>query len=573
MKMTKYVGMGAIGLALVAVNGCYEYQAPVSGTLGETYTQRQRADADKLLDGITNLTLADAQRIAVINNPTFIAASHAVNAARMRYYQAIGAYSPTLGVDFTLQNSHSWTKNTHNVPSNPQRTDHFNISTGVNANWLVFDSLAREFNVKASSHSLDYQRMLEADECRLLMQAVSSAYNQVLLAIENKRIALEDRDFQQSSLQYTQMKYQVGSVPKGDVLNFEILVNSAESNLVAADNQYETAVYALAVLMGYPDGSLPREIKFASDFKNYVSTPPAVEVYLDTALANRPDLKAYREQLEIAKYQMYQTYSAFGPSINLFANFGVGYQYNTNVGSDRYEAQADYRRHNRSTTPSFNYGVTADWMIFNGFIRYNQMREYQANLAVADYQAAAKWMSVVEEVRTAYSNYIQSVKQTAIFEKIRDLSAEQRTLVDSEYRGGNVELTRLNEAQRNLVEAETNLASSYINIQNAKAQLDAAVAAPLANSQRDTGDYVSPAVPAAGQDAQPSTDLNSTDPAQSAKPVKMPDSNTKAPATTSVSIKNPAPVPAKSQAPAAVSPVKPEPVVIPPSSMAPPPSK
>ena len=57
----------------------------------------------------------------------------------------------------------------------------------------------------------------------------------------------------------------------------------------------------------------------------------------------------------------------------------------------------------------------------------------------------------------------------------RDGSAKQRDLVDDEYRAGNAELTRLNEAQRDLVSAETNLASSYINVQNAKAQLDAVV--------------------------------------------------------------------------------------------------
>ena len=70
MELKKYVGKGAIGLMLIAIGGCYEYPPPASGTLGETYTQRPRGDADKLLEGISDLTLADAQRIAVINNPT-----------------------------------------------------------------------------------------------------------------------------------------------------------------------------------------------------------------------------------------------------------------------------------------------------------------------------------------------------------------------------------------------------------------------------------------------------------------------------------------------------------------------
>ena len=75
---------------------------------------------------------------------------------------------------------------------------------------------------------------------------------------------------------------------------------------------------------------------------------------------------------------------------------------------------------------------------------------------------------------------MQTVRQTRIYEKTQELSKKQRDLVDEEYRAGNAELTRLNEAQRDLVRAETNLASSYIAIQNAKAQLDSAVGANTA---------------------------------------------------------------------------------------------
>ena len=90
MEWKKFARGGAFGLLLIAIGGCYEYKAPPAATLGETYTRRDRDKADELLNGITELTLADAQRIAVLNNPTYIAASHAVNAARMRYYQSLG---------------------------------------------------------------------------------------------------------------------------------------------------------------------------------------------------------------------------------------------------------------------------------------------------------------------------------------------------------------------------------------------------------------------------------------------------------------------------------------------------
>ena len=467
------------------VGGCYQYTPPSAVTKGDIYSQRVKDDREDLFKGMKQLTRSDAQRIALKNNPTYIAAYHAVAAARMRYYQAWGAYSPQISAGFSAQDriSRMYNARTSLGHNGSNRSGSFSTNTSIGATLLLFDGLAREFGVLAAEHSMEYEKAMEADQCRTIMQAVAVAYNTVLLAIENRRIAEEDRRFQMSSLKDTKYKFEAGAVPLSDVLNFEILMNSAEVSMIDADYQYETAIYSLAVLMGYPDGTLPAELEFPSDFKSDFGDLPAVEIYLDAALAHRPDLKGYREQLEVSRYQLYQTYSAYSPTVSAFAEFGFGTNASRshvgrhNIGNVYYASEDSRSYYNQ---PSFSYGVTADWTIFNGFIRYNTMREYQANLAVAEYSVAAQWFTVVGEVRAAYANYVQTVRQTRFYEKIRELSKKQRDLVDEEYRAGNAELTRLNEAQRDLVEAETNLASSYISIQNAKAQLDAAVGANTA---------------------------------------------------------------------------------------------
>ena len=483
----------ASGLLLLC--GCYNYPDAPKATYGDSFTHREKDKNDDLFKGMKRLTLADAQRIALANNPDYLSAAFSINAARSKYYQALGAYSPVVTADFTLKNSHSWA--THQVnaadygrPGEHRRTDSFTTNTGVSANLLLFDGLAREFNWLAAKHNVNYKKNLEADACRLLMRAVAYAYNEVLLAIENRRIADEDRKFQQISLKDTQYKFDAGAVPLSDVLNFQILMNNADVSMIAADYQYETAVYALAVLMGYPDGTLPADLAFDGDFKNIYENMPSVEVYLDAALANRPDLKGYRDQLEVAKYQMYATYSAYSPQASAFASFG----YNTNL-SRYHDYEYPRSAHDYANAPSFSYGLSASWTIFNGFTRYNKVREYQAYLAVADYSVATQWFAVVREVRTAYANYIQSVKKNKLYLKTRDLSKKQRDLVDDEYRAGNAELTRLNEAQRDLVQAETNLASSYINIQNARAQLDAAVGVNTADYYAKQSGKASDAAP------------------------------------------------------------------------------
>ena len=478
MKLTKRFAGKILGLiAVAALGGCYSYNPAPKATLGDTYTHREKDAADKMLDGIEKLTLAQAQKIALKNNPSYIAAHHAIEAARFRYYQAMGAWLPTVKASFSLSDGNTWRRGPENMNEQSgftRRTHSLSTNTAISANWLIFDGLSREFGIMARKSSVEYYKNMDSDYCRKMMYAVAQAYNNVLLAIAQRRIAEENRKFQQISLKDTNYKFQAGAVPLSDVLNFEILMNSADVDLIAADYTYDASLYALAVLMGYPEGTLPSNVKFPIELDLNFHELPAVEIYLDTALANRPDLKAYRTQLETARYQLYQSYSAYSPTVSAFAEFGFG----TNAANYR-DWETD-QPHTYSNNPAFSYGLSVNWTLFNGFARYNTMREYQANLAVADYEVAAQWFNVVSEVRTAYANYIKNVKQTRLNKKIRDLAAKQRDLVDDEYRAGNAELTRLNEAQRDLVSYESKLASSYVSVQNAKAQLDFAVGANTA---------------------------------------------------------------------------------------------
>lgn len=475
MKLQRFTPWAAAVALMSVVSGCYNYPPPPSSALSSSYTQRQKDKADEIFSGMKELSLAEAKRMALVNNPTYAAAYQAISVARMRYYQALGAYSPTVTSGVDVGQNNTWNDHTNNrVTPISNRTETFGTNTNIQANLLVFDGLSREFQVMITDRGIDYQALLHADEARTLVRAVSYAYNTVLLAIEKKRIAIEDMDFQLKSLQDTEHKYQAGVLPLSDVLNFRINANAAASNKLQADYQYEIALYALGALIGYPEVALPSDILFPEDFKKESEELMGVDVYLDTALANRPDLKAYRKQLEIARYQVYQTYSSYSPTINAYAQYNIATSNTNNVGA--------YRSH--GYTPSFGYGLQADWTIFNGFIRYNTMRQYQANMAIVDYQVFQKWLDVVQDVRNSYANYIQSVKQTKLYEKTRDLSQQQRDLVAEEYRAGTAEITRLNQAQRDLVSAETDLASSYINVQNAKAQLDAAIG--IANEEVTT---------------------------------------------------------------------------------------
>ncbi len=480
-------------VALAAViTGCVEYNPPPAVIDESSYSLKKDPGADQRLKGITSLSLADAQRIALANNPSYIQAYYAVNAAKMRYYQALGQYSPQLNASFNIGDQATWNKKNVYVTgssTSSDRSNTFYTTTSLQASWLLFDGLSRYFSVKMAESEHNYYKELDADSCRQLMRSVAYAYNSIMLAIEDQNIALEDMNFQTKNLKITQAKYQAGTVPRSDVLNFEIYVNAAEINFIQAKYQYDIAVYALAVLMGYPEGTLPDTIKYPPIPTNFAETLPSVETYLDAAIANRPDLRALREKLKIMQYQVYQTYSAYSPSVSAYANFNYATTYNQDSGVIQnpgtqyaYDAGTLW---SYNAGPSIDYGLQAQWTLFNGFIRYNRYREAVANLASSHYELANQWITVVNEVRGAYANYLQSVKKAKILERTLKLTTEQRDLVQEEYDAGNTEITRLNEAQRDLVDAQSNLASAYITVQNASAQLDAAVAELTADYYRD----------------------------------------------------------------------------------------
>jgi len=326
-------------------------------------------------------------------------------------------------------------------------------------------------NVSIAKYLADNKKQLEENARRILLNSVASAYNDILLAIEQQRIARADMEFQLKNLKETQLKYQAGAVPLSDVLNFKILNNTATGSQIAAEYRYNIAVYSLSSLMGIPTAKLPAYIKFPPINPDTDEHLTSVDVYLDTALNNRPDLKSYRDLVKVAQYGVYRSYGSYSPTVSAYGTLDYG----TNLTrySGGYNGNLNTASHTYYNNPGSQVGVQAELLMFDGLKRENIVREMKAELSRAKFEAASSWISIIQEVRGAYDNYVQNIKQAKLYEKTLLLVNKQRDLVEEEYRAGNTELTRLNEAQRNVVEADTNLVQALVNVRKARAQLDA----------------------------------------------------------------------------------------------------
>jgi outer membrane protein len=323
-------------------------------------------------------------------------------------------------------------------------------------------------NLLAAKHNWKQSEALERDARRTLIKAVASAYNDILLATEKERIATADMVYNEKLLKETELKFDAGAVPLSDVLNFRINYNNAENSLISASYSLANSKYTLAALMGLTESMLPPTGKFPP-IPSAEETLADVSIYLDTALANRPDLRAYRESLENYKYKYYSSICAFGPVVS--ATGSTYYQAKTTHTSGSYgNANSNYYQKGWN----YGYGAGVSWSVFNGGYTYFGMRQAQASVAQAEFTLAGKWIAVIQEVRSAYDNYNVNVRQARLYKKTLELVKKNRDLVEEQYKAGSAAIELLNQADNNVVSAETNMANSLINMQNAKAQLDAA---------------------------------------------------------------------------------------------------
>ncbi len=456
----------AVAAALTLTGGCLNYPKPPLAVEQSSYTNLQENEKQLLPPELDILTLRQAQELALTNNPDFQSIKFSIDSARARYYQQFSNYAPTLNANMSIAQSFGKIHAADNHIYTRSQRD--NISPSLSGQWLIFDSLNREMNLLNARHTLRQTQADVDDARRLLMRAVAYAYNDVLLTHAQREIIKAQIEYSQEMLEDAERKYAAGTVLQSDVLNFRVTLRNGQLELVKINYAIKANLYILAGYLGLTDGTIPEHVKFPA-----ITMPPkqynaSLGVYLDQALANRPDLKAARERLQALRYSFYSSLSKFGPVAT--ANYQWDYGYNRSIAHD-----SNGTRHDWSSNGNFGYSFNISWNLFNGFADYFSVRAARAEVSASDYMLYQIYLSVITDVRSAYENHLSSIEQAELASEICELTRQTRDLVENEYNAGTALVTRLNEAERDLVQAQNNLATAIVNIANSQAQLEAAV--------------------------------------------------------------------------------------------------
>jgi outer membrane protein TolC len=338
-------------------------------------------------------------------------------------------------------------------------------SAAFEVQWLLFDGFEREYRYAASKFAHLAQEAGLAEARRLLLEQVAQSYYAACLAREDMAIAKADIEFNQKQLKDAQARRRVGTGSLSDVLNFEVRVNQARATLHARERDYAVSLIGLAALMGLPESVMPEDAELAPLPEETAEelTPPEAEPLVALAIEQRPDVVQSEWTAESAEASAKAARGPFFPTVSASASRSAAVQEDW-YGTDDFATTVGIHMSYEFFTGGRNRAALAE--------AYSRKRETEHLLANAELLAA-------QDVRNAVEGVVTAQKQLWLQRANASFVQRNRDLVEKEYNAGQASLVRLNEAQRDLISAQGQLAAARVALRQAWHTLRTATAETL----------------------------------------------------------------------------------------------
>lgn len=401
-----------------------------------------------LSDARGRLTLDEACRMAMENNPGIEQARQRILAAAAVLEQARSAWKPVISVKgsgravgATVQPDWAQTMRVSD--------DFADWSAGIGFTWLIFDGFARQAAILASDYAVDQSKQVLADTRRLLLKAVSTAFLQAQLTVEIMTIAQQNQRFNRNLEEDARKRWTIGTSPESAMLNFSVKALMAESDVRNAQRDFTVTCTALAELMGMKDARLtPGMTPVAAHIDTPAQPLPAWDTEYAYALEHRPDLKAFKANIKALEQRRRAEKGGYYPRLSFFS--GHDYQYINGRGTVTEEEHQSYA------------GISATWDLYTGGRIRAKMDETTAGIRTIEQTEKQTLLAIQSSLHRHIETANAALEDFKRQQKIYDLTRRIRTYVEKSYRAGAATLTRLNEAQNDLVRASGSVATSYI---------------------------------------------------------------------------------------------------------------
>ncbi len=371
------------------------------------------------------LSMADAEALALKNNPQITVARLNALAAGQSARETRSAFLPTLSGNLTGVEANAGTRITAGALNNPVIYDR--AAAGALATQLLTD-FGRTSNLVASARF----RAAAADQNSIataaqIVLAVDETFYRALEAGAVLKVAqqtVEERETVES-----QVKALAQSKLKSDLdLSFaDVNVKQADLLLLDAKNNQKSAVAALSAILGSQD---ELDLDLVDDPAPPPAPPGDLNALISLALSRRPELLELDLEAKAAERFYRAERDLQLPSIRAVAAGGV----------------APYRNEHLSA----NYaavGVNVEIPIFNGFLfdARRQESEFRAEAARSHLESLRN--DVVRDVRTDWLDADTEYSRLSVTRDLLKQANQALDLAQTRYRLGLSSIVELSQAQ------------------------------------------------------------------------------------------------------------------------------
>ena len=394
-----------------------------------------------------SLSLNDAIRMSLTNQPLLQEALHQVDAAEAKIKEQNSFYYPKVDGDIsyvrigpipTIQfGSSGFTL----APDN-------NYDAHVSASDILYDFGKRDAMVGlAKSYKLSSEDKIKLIKKNLTYQTIG-AFCAALFLEKSVKVKDEQINTLKQHLEITKKKVQSGSATDFDILTTEVRVASAENQKIDIENALAKEKIFLQSLLGWPSG---KELNLTGALK-IDSSSVNLDALLNEAFNKRPEMKLARDAENSATLAKQIASLEDKPTVSVIATYGF---------KNGFEPNLDVLRGNWAA------GLNASIPIFSGNLKDAKIEEAEANIKTSSAKILQLERSIKSEVEQAAADLNASKSKIKTSEIQVKQAKEAVSRAEMQYKAGVITNLDLIDAETSLSEAELlRLRVSYENVIN-----------------------------------------------------------------------------------------------------------
>lgn len=410
---------------------------------------------------VRTVTLADAIKLAEETQPRVITAQANVITADARVRTTRAAYLPNLSFSSSGSNFHAdgparLNPNTNEVV--PGGSSSTSLNTNLSANVDLFTGFRRGADIGAARATSEAALASRADAKFQQRLATTNTFFDALAARQLLAVREASVRRAEEQLKISISKLAAGSATRSDSLRSRVTLGTAQLQLLQAQSALATSEAALARTVGQTG-----RVQAAEDSSLYhVVTVDSAQVRAEAA-EKSPSVQAALASRRAAEASLRSARSGYWPTLSLGAS--TGWSGNNSTSYHLYNSR--------------QVNLSLSWNLFNRFSREQQIATQEANLDIAQANAA----DLSRSLETTLTGQLASLDAARAGIDIAQVSVTAATedlrVVQERYRLGAATIVDVLTSQEALSQAEVDAVSARFNYLRAKAQIEALVGRSL----------------------------------------------------------------------------------------------